>query len=94
MNIKKLKANIVYKYFEIKDIDTLFDTIVQLYGIQNDNSKLYRYNEKYYLELSTTAFLKSIKCNDNKHLKGILEEYGTLICQNAITQIGCKIKEP
>ncbi len=93
MNIKKLKVNAVQHYFEILSTDTLLDTVAQLYDVDNKNSRLYRYNNKYYLELDRNSVPNNLKRNDNVYLKGKLEEYGTLICQNAITKIGSKLKE-
>lgn len=93
MNIKKLKVTANQSYYEIQNTDILLDTVAMLYGKAKSKSKLYRYNNKYYLEVDKTISLTNVKRNKSIHLKGQLEEYGKLICNNAIAKIGSKIRE-
>ncbi|MEE0946100.1 MAG: adaptor protein MecA [Acutalibacteraceae bacterium] len=92
MHIKKIKVNTNSFLYEINGADMLLNTIENLYGYNNKRNTLYRYNNKYYLELCGCNLKTNIP-NTQKHLKGILEEYGNLICNNAISKIGSKLKD-
>ncbi len=94
MKIKKLKATANQRYYEIENTDDLLDIISLLYNKTEKNNKLYKYNNKYYLELFKTIPIKNFTPKVNFYLKGQLEEYGKLICNDAIAIIGSKIKEP
>jgi len=62
-----------------------------LYSIYDKKSLLYKYENCYFLVLKTQlVFLDKLMANQ-KFLKELLEEYGTLISNNAVKEIGKKL---
>lgn len=88
-NIKKI-CSVCYQF---KNSDALMNSIMELYEDYHGKSELYTYNKNYFLFLSKPVLKVKNRRNDIQFLKGYLEEYGHLISQNAVNDIGKEIKD-
>ncbi len=87
----KCKNYFIYKF---NDCEALFDAVSALYEKNNAKARLYTYNKQYFLEVNKCiTHFKYKTPYSQKYIKNILEEYGKLISENAIIEIGKAIKD-
>lgn len=88
----KCKKSYIYKF---NDAETLFEIVLTLYDNYSEKSSLYIYKKQYYLEMCRSYNrLEKYRAISKTNLKDILEEYGKIVSNNAILEIGKAIKGP